>query len=109
MLALVLFPIRSLGQQGSQKTDDFIFEVQPRVITLGESAVLRWSIKGATKVVIEEASAEGRDLRKLGSFGGSGTLRVTPKENTTYVLTCEGSTTRTCASVTVRVQVNRAR
>jgi hypothetical protein len=71
---------------------------------------LRWSIKGATKVAIEEAPASGiaNQLRKLGTFeGSSGTLEVRPKENTTYVITCEGSTTYSCASVTVRVRVKQ--
>jgi hypothetical protein len=65
--------------------------------------------KGATKVTIAEASESGigrPELRKIGSFdGSSGTLEVKPKENTNYVITCEGSTTYTCASISVRVRV----
>jgi hypothetical protein len=95
----------------TQNSEDFIFEVQPREIGPGETAVLRWSIKGATKITIEEApesSASRVELHKLGTFdGGSGTLEVRPAENTTYVISCEGSTTYACASLTVRVRVKK--
>ena len=59
LLALVLLGAPSRSQdvgRSEQKADDFLFEVQPPVIAPGETALLRWSIKGATKVVIEEAS-----------------------------------------------------
>lgn len=85
-----------------QKSDDFLFEVQPRVVAVGETAVLRWSIKGATRIVIEEASDSSRELHKIGTFGDSGKLQVWPKEGS-----CEGSTTYSCASVTVRVRVKQ--
>lgn len=90
-----------------QKSDDFLFEVQPRVIAPGEAALLRWSIKGATKVMIEEASKSSRELHKIGTFGGSGSLQVRPTEDTTYVVTCEGSTTYSCASASIRVRVKQ--
>ena len=117
-LAAVLLPgSLSRGQSASgagaeaetSKSKDFLFEVRPREIMPGEVAVLRWSIKGATKVTIEAASNSEigrRELIKVGSFeGGDGTLKVTPKEDTTYVIACEGSTTYTCASLTLRVRV----
>jgi hypothetical protein len=92
-----------------QKSQDFLFEVRPREIAPGEAAVLRWSIKGAARVTIEEAPKSGTgspELTKVGSFeGSSGMLEVRPKEDTTYVITCEGSTAYTCASATVRVRV----
>ena len=109
LLALVLLgaPSRSqdVGRSADKqpKVDDFLFEVQPRVIAAGETALLRWSIKGATKVVIEEASKSKSQLHEIGTFGGSGSLKVRPKEDTTYVISCEGSTT-SCASVSVRVR-----
>jgi hypothetical protein len=90
-----------------QKSDDFLFEVQPRVIAPGEAALLRWSIKSATKVMIEEASKSSRELHKIGTFGGSGSLQVRPTEDTTYVVTCEGSTTYSCASASIRVRVKQ--
>jgi hypothetical protein len=94
-------------KRGPQRSDDFLFDVQPRVVAPGETAVLRWSIKGATKVVIEEGPESKSDLRTMGTFGGSGTLSVSPKENTIYVITCEGSTTYSCASVSIRVLVKK--
>jgi len=115
LLALVLLAVPNRGQEGvrvaqkpdATKSDEFLFDVQPRMIAPGEAATLRWSIKGATKVLIEEASSSGGELHKLGTFGGSGSLEIRPKEDTTYVVTCEGSTTHSCASVTVRVRVKQ--
>lgn len=78
---------------------------KPSVIAPGETAILRWSIKGATKVLIAEVSASSRDLQKIGTFAGSGQIEVRPREDTIYVLTCEGSTTLKCASASVRVRV----
>jgi hypothetical protein len=100
-------PVVVSQKHQSQKAGEFLFEVQPRVIVAGETAILRWNIKGATKVMIEEASTSKRGLHSLGTFGGSGTLKISPKESTTYVMTCEGSTTYTCASATIRVQVKK--
>ena len=115
LLAVVLLGTTGRSHDGigvarksdAQKSDDFLFEVQPRVITAGETAQLRWSIKGATKVVIEEASKSSRELHKIGTFGGSGSIPVRPIEDTTYVVTCEGSTTYSCASVSIRVRVKQ--
>ena len=110
LFALLLLEMPTYGrdvQPGVQKSEDFLVDVQPRTIAAGETAVLRWSIKGATKVLIEEASGSRRALSTVGTFGGSGTLKVRPKENTTYVVTCEGSTTYSCASVSIRVQVKK--
>lgn len=102
---------RTGGQKHKDTGEDFIFEVQPREIAAGEGAVLRWSIKGATQITIEEEpeSMVGRgELQKLGTFeGGSGTLQVKPAENTTYVISCTGETKYTCASLSVRVRVKR--
>jgi hypothetical protein len=118
LLTLVLLGIPGRSQDAAevherraakppQNTDDFLFEVQPRVIAAGDTALLRWSIKGATKVTIEEASESSRELRKLGTFGRNGSLEVKPKVDTTYIISCEGSTTYSCASVTVRVRVKK--
>lgn len=112
LLALILLGVPSRSQdaargadkQEKKKPDGFLFEVQPRVIAPGEPALLRWSIKGATKVVIQEASKSSSQLHKIGTFGGSGSLQVRPEEDTTYVVSCEGSTT-SCASVSIRVRV----
>ena len=117
-LTVLLIWLPARGQETSrsskaenQKSQDFVFEVQPRQIAPGEVAVLRWAIKGAKRVAIEEAPESGfrgHELRKIGTFeGASGTLEVRPNESTTYVIACEGSTTYSCASVNVRVRVQR--
>jgi hypothetical protein len=110
LLALVLpgAPSRSqdVGRSAEQKVDDFLFEVQPRVIAPGETAILRWSIKGTTKVVIEEASKSKSQLQETGTFSGSGSCQVRPREDTTYVISCESSTT-SCAPVSLRVRLKQ--
>ena len=102
-------PIEQKNQ--GPRSEDFIFEIQPREIAAGETAVLRWSIKGATRITIEEtpeSSAGNSALHELGTFeGGSGSLQVMPTQNTTYVISCVGSTTYSCASLSVRVRVKR--
>jgi hypothetical protein len=112
LVALALLVAPSRGQEGlrasqAKKSDGFLFDVQPRIIAAGEAATLRWSINGATSVLIEETSGSDRELHKIGSFGASGSLQIRPKEDTTYVVSCEGSTTFSCASVTDRVRVKK--
>jgi hypothetical protein len=94
-------------KQRDERSKDFVFEIRPPVIAPGETAVLYWSIKGATKVTIEQVPASKRDLEKIGTFAGSGQLEVRPREDTTYVVSCEGSTTLVCASISVRVRVKQ--
>ena len=115
IFALLLLAVlnRSAGDariangQRTRESNGFVLEIRPRMITAGETAVLRWSIKGATKVIVEEISKSGKELRKIGTYGGSGSLQVQPNENTTYVVSCEGSTALSCASVSVRVRVKQ--
>jgi hypothetical protein len=95
------------NKQRAEEYKDLVFEIKPSVIAPGETAVLHWSIKGATRVIIEEMPASGRDLRKIGTFSGSGNLEVQPREDTTYVVSCEGPTTSACASISVRVRVKQ--
>lgn len=114
---LLLFWMLSPGQTApaesekavTRKAEDFAFEIRPREIAAGEVAVLRWSIKGATKVVIQEApDSRAGALRAIGEFeGASGKLEVKPKENTTYVILCEGASTYVCGSTSVRVRMKR--
>ncbi len=110
-LALLLWmPISTpSAEKETPRSKDFVFEVRPRQIAPGETAVLRWAIKGATSVVIQESpDSRAGQLREVGRFeGSSGTLEVRPKENTTYVILCEGATKYACASTSVRVGVKR--
>jgi hypothetical protein len=111
VLLAALGPCQALARDKNaaedQTSNTFRFEVQPREIAPGETAILRWAIKDATKVLIEEASKSRGDLRKIGNFAATGSLLVQPKEDTTYVLTCQGSTTYSCASATLRVRVKK--
>jgi hypothetical protein len=115
LLALLVLAIPDGGQsadrvgneQGARNSADFRIDVRPRVIAAGEAAVLHWSIKHATKVLIEATTKSSPALRKVGSFDSIGSLQVQPSEDTTYVFSCEGSTTYSCASVSVRVRVKR--
>lgn len=100
-------------QRPAQKSDAFVFEAAPREITAGESTQLRWSIKGATRITIEEAveTPDGRTMtRVVGTFDGeTGAVRVTPAQTTTYLIDCEGSATYSCASLTVKVRVKQGK
>jgi hypothetical protein len=99
----------NVDKANGKKSSDFVFEIRPREIAPGQAATLRWSIKGAKRVVIREAPDSGtRGLRETGRFEGDhGTLEVRPTESTIYVIVCEGSTTYECASASVRVQVKQ--
>ncbi len=92
-----------------EKPRDFILDVNPRVIEPGEAAVLRWSIQGATQVLIEAETESAGHLVNLGTFGGEGSLEIRPEENTTYVVSCQGSTGYSCATATVRVEATSTR
>ena len=92
-----------LPAAGPSQTD-FVFEAVPQVVAPGQASLLRWKIQGAAKVTIEEASGTGT-LRTIGEFDGTGTLEVRPARDSTYVVSCKGSTTFSCASVSIRVRV----
>lgn len=87
-------------------SETFVFQAEPAVIGPGETTMLRWNIQGATSVTIEE-SYSGERLHPLGTFDAAGTLKVQPREDATYVISCEGSTRVACASVSVHISVKR--
>ena len=89
------------------KRAEFIFEVRPKVIAPGETAILRWSVKGATKVLIEASALSDRTLRELGKSGARGSIEISPKEDTIYVITCDGPTAYSCASASISVRVKQ--
>ena len=84
-------------------SNDFVFEATPAEISPGEESLLEWRIRGATKVVIEEA-AYGDKLHTLGIFDAAGSVRVRPMESSTYVISCGEGASVSCASVTVKVK-----
>ena len=112
LFSLVLLSLLtcSRGFQSSEpgtpeQKPDYVFIAEPSIIEPGESATLVWRIPDATDVSIDAAGYRERELHRLGTFGGSGKLEVKPLEDTTYVISCEGSKTLVCASVSVRVRI----
>lgn len=95
--------VPSAPAASGQSQTDFFFVAEPPVVAPGHASLLRWNIQGATSVTIEEASGSGK-LHRIGEFGGSGTLEVRPERDSTYVVSCNGSATFSCASVAVRVR-----
>jgi hypothetical protein len=85
-------------------SDGFIFRVDPVEIWPGQEAVLEWRIRGATKVVIDEA-VYGDKLHRLGTFDSEGSVKVKPMESSTYVISCGENSELACASVTVKVRI----
>jgi len=74
-----------------------IFEAAPKVLTLGGSAKLGWTVKDGRKVVLDPG---GRDVTAMAGPG----LEVKPTETTTYTLTAtHASGTTASREVTVRV------
>lgn len=92
------------AEPASQK-QDYVIEARPSVVAPGEPVNLHWSIPGATKVSIDASGSRQSELQHLGTFGGSGDLEVKPIEDTMYVVSCEGSRSVSCASVSVKVRV----
>jgi len=113
LVCLLALPISSQNfsrvarEPKEPKRTDFIFEVRPKVIAPGETATLRWSIKGATKVLIEASALSDRPLRQIGKFGAKGSIEIRPKEDTIYVVTCDGPTAYSCASASISVRVRQ--
>jgi hypothetical protein len=71
-----------------------VFEVSPTKVTAVEPVILRWEVTGATKATIDQ---------NIGQVPLSGTRKLIPSKNVTYLLTAinaGGSVTRT-AAVTV--------
>jgi len=68
--------------------------VEPTSIERGQSAVLRWTVTGATGTTINNG---------IGAVQASGNRRVIPSETTTYTLTATGPAGETTANATVSV------
>lgn len=85
----------------------FMLEASPPVIYAGDSTILRWSIEIADEVTIEEAPRSTGKLRTMGTFNATGSLQVTPAEDTTYVISCTGATGYSCVAKAVRIRVKR--
>jgi len=70
------------------------FAAEPSSIERGQTALLRWSVTGATEVTIN---------RGLGTVPATGTRSISPTETTTWTLTATGSEGTTTANATISV------
>ena len=68
--------------------------ITPASVVKGQSATLAWTSQGATKCDIQP---------NIGSVQTQGSLTITPTDNTTYTLTCdgEGGTAKSTALISV--------
>jgi peptidoglycan-associated lipoprotein len=72
--------------------------VEPTAIGAGESALLTWESRDASRVVIEPA---------IGDVDPAGRIRFFPDTTTTYTVTAEGDGGQVARSVTVEVRGTR--
>jgi peptidoglycan-associated lipoprotein len=70
------------------------FVAEPSSIERGQSSTLRWSVRDATNIAIDNG---------IGSIQASGTRRVFPSDSTTYTLTATGPGGSKTATATVSV------
>jgi peptidoglycan-associated lipoprotein len=70
------------------------FAAEPSSIERGQTAQLRWNVRGATDVSINNG---------MGTVAASDSRRITPNETTTYTLTANGPNGTTTANATVSV------
>lgn len=71
-----------------------VFTINPPAITMGQSAIMQWSVTGATSVRIDPA---------IGSVASSGSLQVSPASTTTYTLTAFNGSLQTSVTTTLTV------
>ncbi|MGD0295467.1 MAG: hypothetical protein ABSE86_00020 [Bryobacteraceae bacterium] len=86
------------------------FSASPQVIHHGETAVLTWSVRNVSRVMLEEAlepdgSLSDRYLHSIGDFAANGTVSVSPKTSATYVLSCGPQTESGLGCVSASVSV----
>ncbi|HSY51390.1 MAG TPA: hypothetical protein VLC46_21480 [Thermoanaerobaculia bacterium] len=70
------------------------FFADPPAINSGSSSTLNWTVSGADTVTINQG---------IGLTSGTGTLRVSPHQTTTYILTATNAAGNSLASATVTV------
>jgi hypothetical protein len=72
------------------------FEVDPASIESGAPATLRWDVRGATEVVLDQG------IGKVGA--AASTFEVNPREKTAYLLTATGPGGKVSARASVNVK-----
>ena len=85
------------------------FQIQPKAIRIGQSAVLSWFNKYSSEILLyEDAETRGHwcvgSLRLIGRFPSTGSIEVSPRSSTIYVVSCAdiGITCAESISLTVR-------
>jgi len=90
------------------------FTAYPHIIHPGDEVLISWNARNAPHITLEKSTesantlTRGEFLESIGDFPPDGTLRVSPKVTTTYVISC-GNETIGCASASVTVTVKRPR
>ena len=74
------------------------FDIQPRSIGFGQSVMIKWQVKGASKVFVTP----------IGLVDGAGKRRIKPGQTTTYILVAENSVGTVTKSVTVAVEGSKS-
>lgn len=87
------------ASSGSQRPVVSEFSVEPSSIERGQSAILRWTVTGATDVAIDNG---------IGTVQAMGNRRVIPSDTTTYRLTANGPGGQAMANATVSVTLPAA-
>jgi peptidoglycan-associated lipoprotein len=72
------------------------FTVEPSTVERGQTATLKWSVTGATSVIIDHG---------IGAVDVSGNRSVVPADSTTYSLTARNENGSAAATATVNVTV----
>ena len=71
------------------------FSADPPTVSMGQACILRWSVEGATAVILDHG---------LGSAGASGSIVIYPLETDTYTITAVNGNGDTTGSVTITVK-----
>jgi peptidoglycan-associated lipoprotein len=82
----------STGNTG--KPSILSFSVEPSTVERGQSAMLKWSVTGATSVIIDHG---------IGAVDMQGSRSVVPADSTTYTLTARSEGGSASATTTVNV------
>jgi len=81
--------------------DILVFNVDPTLITLGESTTLSWEVQGGQEVSLSETA--GGTTTDLGSIAAQGQRVFTPSVDTTYTILVRSGSNELSSSVSVEV------
>ena len=83
--------------------------IEPKTIRMGETATLSWCKRDVSEILLHQAAephAERRAecLHLVGRFPSQGSLQVSPRVSTTYVVSCADVGTTCAESITITVR-----